>query len=157
MGRIVSQVFRRRDAATVTAMYRAGVRHAERVLPEGGGNPRGGRAGRPGIPRFPAVAQEALAHHQRPGADNREIKCRSRVVQAFPSTASLMRLAGSVMSEQDEAWQESRCLFGGKDERALRRGSHVRDRRDGRLGAAGSGAGKIIESGLELTDRIEAA
>lgn len=25
--------------------------------------------GRPGIPRFPAVEQEALAHHQRPGAD----------------------------------------------------------------------------------------
>lgn len=125
-------------------------------------------------PRAVAILEEAepdaLAYHDFPLSHrkrlritnvqeqtNREIKCRSRVVQAFPSTASLMRLAGSVMSEQDEAWQESRCLFGGKDERALRRGSHVRDRRDGRLGAAGSGAGKIIESGLELADRIEAA
>ena len=40
VGRIASQVFRGRDAATVTAMYHAGVRHAKRVLPEGGGNPR---------------------------------------------------------------------------------------------------------------------
>lgn len=157
MGRIVSQVFRRRDAATVTAMYRAGVRHAERVLPEGGGNPRGGRAGRPGIPRFPAVAQEALAHHQRPGADKPRDKVQVEGGAGVPLDGIADASSCSVMSEQDEAWQESRCLFGGKDERALRRGSHVRDRRDGRLGAAGSGAGKIIESGLELTDRIEAA
>lgn len=85
------------------------------------------------------------SHWKRPRTNNvqertnREIKRRSRVVQAFPSTASLMRLPGAVMSEQDEAWQESMYFFGGKDEQALRRGSHVRDRRDGRLGAAGGG------------------
>lgn len=30
------------------------------------------------------------------------------VVQTFPSTASLVRLAGAVMCEQNEIWQESR-------------------------------------------------
>ena len=39
---------------------------------------------------------------------NREIKRRSRVVQVFPSTGSPVRLAGAVMCEQDEIWQESR-------------------------------------------------
>lgn len=29
-------------------------------------------------------------------------------MQAFPSTASLVRLAGAVMCEQNEMWQESR-------------------------------------------------
>lgn len=29
-------------------------------------------------------------------------------VQTFPSTASLVRLAGAVMCEQNEMWQESR-------------------------------------------------
>ena len=32
------------------------------------------------------------------------------VVQTFPSTASLVRLAGAVMCEQNEIWQESRCF-----------------------------------------------
>ena len=32
------------------------------------------------------------------------------VVQAFPSTASLVRLAGAVMCEKNEIWQESRCF-----------------------------------------------
>lgn len=44
-----------------------------------------------------------------------------------------------IESEQDELWQEARYFLEVKDERALRRGSHVRDRRDGQLGAAGSG------------------
>ena len=34
-----------------------------------------------------------------------KIKRRSRVVQVFPSTGSLVRLAGAVMCEQDEIWQ----------------------------------------------------
>lgn len=41
VGRIVSKVFRGRDAATVTAMYRAACDMPEGVLPEGGGDPRG--------------------------------------------------------------------------------------------------------------------
>ena len=39
---------------------------------------------------------------------NRETKRRSRVVQVFPSAASLERLAGAVMCEQDDLWADSR-------------------------------------------------
>lgn len=42
---------------------------------------------------------------------NREIKRESRAVQMSPSTASLVRLTGVVMCEQDEIWQESECFF----------------------------------------------
>lgn len=51
------------------------------------------------------------------------------MVQAFLSTALLVRPAGAIMSEQDEIWQESRYF---------------------------SEARKMIESVLELADRIEA-
>lgn len=42
---------------------------------------------------------------------NREIKRESRAVQMSPSTASLVRVTGVVMCEQDEIWQESGCFF----------------------------------------------
>ena len=41
---------------------------------------------------------------------NREIKRRSRVVQVFPSTKSLIRLIGAVCCEMDEDWS-SRCYI----------------------------------------------
>lgn len=41
---------------------------------------------------------------------NREIKRRCRSVQCFPSEASLMRLVGSVMLEEDDAWQVRRVF-----------------------------------------------
>ena len=88
---------------------------------------------------------------------NREIKRRSRVVQVFPSTGSLVRLAGAVMCEQVEIWQESRYFS------EVRMNELYDDGRtrgiDGpvewaRLEAE---ARKMLESGLELADRVEAA
>lgn len=88
---------------------------------------------------------------------NREIKRRSNVVQPFPSTTSLVRLAGAVMCEQDEMWQESRYFSEAKmdelyDEGCTRGIDGAVDW--ARLEAE---ARKMIESGLELADRIEAA
>lgn len=85
-----------------------GLRHVGRVLPEGGGDPRGGRAGRPGIPRGSPPNWKRLHTNSVQERTNREIKRSSRVVQAFPSTASLMRLVGADICEQDEMCQESR-------------------------------------------------
>ena len=39
---------------------------------------------------------------------NREVKCRSRVVQVFPSRKSLIRMLGAVLSEKDEDWSTRR-------------------------------------------------
>ena len=88
---------------------------------------------------------------------NREIKCRSRVEQVFPSTGSLVCLAGAVMCEQDEVWQESRYFSEARMNELYDEG--CRRGIDGpvdwkRLEAK---ARKMIESGLELADRIEAA
>ncbi len=41
---------------------------------------------------------------------NREIKCRSRVVQVFPSVESVLRLVGAVHAEWDEGWSNRRYI-----------------------------------------------
>lgn len=106
---------------------------------------------------FPPTHWKRLRTNNVQERTNREIKRRSRVVQVFPSTGSLVRLAGAVMCEQDEIWQESRYF------------SEVRMNElydDGRTrGIDGSvdwvrleaEARKMLESGLELADRVEAA
>ena len=88
---------------------------------------------------------------------NREIKRRPRVVQVFPSTASPVRLAGAVMCEQDEIRQGSRYF-------SEARMNELYDEGRGR-GTDGTvdwarleaEARKMIESGLEPADRVEAA
>ncbi len=106
---------------------------------------------------FPPTHWKRLRTNNVQERTNREIKRRSRVVQVFPSTGSLVRLAGAVMCEQDEIWQESRYF-------SEARMNELYD--DGRTrGTDGpvdwarleAEARKMLESGLELADRVEAA
>ena len=106
---------------------------------------------------FPPTHWKRLITNNVQERTNREIKRRSRVVQVFPSTGSLVRLAGAVMCEQDEIWQESRYFP------EMRMNELYDDGRtrgiDGpvewaRLEAE---ARKMLESGLDLADRVEAA
>ena len=87
---------------------------------------------------------------------NREIKRRSRVVQAFPSVASLERLAGAVMCEQDDLWADSRYFS-----EARMRELYEAKAPAGEDGRAEAGllefARRAIESSLELAGRMEAA
>ena len=101
---------------------------------------------------FPPTHWKRLRTNNVQERTNREIKRRSRVVQVFPSTGSLVRLAGAVMCEQDEIWQESRYF-------SEARMNELYD--DGRTrGIDGpvdwarleAEARKMLESGLELAD-----
>jgi len=79
------------------------------------------------------------------------------VVQVFPSTGSLVRLAVAVMCEQDEIWQESRYFSEARMNELYDEG-----RRRGIEGRVDwtqleAEARKMIESGLELADRVETA
>lgn len=105
-------------------------------------------------------------HWKRPRANNvqertsREIKRRSRAVQVFPSAASLERLVGSVMCEQDDAWSEKRRFSEQKisepcDEK--RRQAETEPPTPERQQELRLIAEKAIEASLELADRMEAA
>lgn len=157
VGRIVSQVFRGRDAATVTAMYHVACDMLEGCCPRAATILEEAEPDALAYLDFPPSHWKRLRTNNVQERTNREIKRRSRVVQAFPSTASLVRLAGAVMCEQDETWQESR-YFSEAKMRELYDEGRTRGL-DGtvdwsRLEAE---ARKMIESGLELADRIEAA
>lgn len=157
VGRIVSQVFRGRDAATVTAMYHVACDMLEGCCPRAAAILEEAEPDALAYLDFPPTHWKRLRTNNVQERTNREIKRRSRVVQAFPSTASLVRLAGAVMCEQDETWQESR-YFSEAKMRELYDEGRTRGL-DGtvdwsRLEAE---ARKMIESGLELADRIEAA
>ena len=157
MGRIVSQVFRGRDAATVTAMYHVACDMLKGCCPRAAAILEGAEPDALAYLDFPPSHWKRLRTNNVQERTNREIKRRSRVVQVFPSTGSLVRLAGAVMCEQDETWQESRYF---SEERMDELYDEGRTRGlDGtvdwsRLEAE---ARKMIESGLELADRIEAA
>ena len=91
---------------------------------------------------------------------NREIKRRSRVVQVFPSAASLERLAGAVMCDMDEEWQEARYFSKTKmdelyDESSAARAGEVPTPE--RLNEWRLVAKRAIDSSLELADELEAA
>lgn len=157
VGRIVSQAFRGRGAATVTAMCRAA-----RAMPEGC-CPRAAAVLEEAEPDAPACLDLPPSRWKRLRADNvqerasREMKRRPRVAQVFPSAASPARLAGAVMCEQDEIRQGSRYFSETKmnelyDEGRARGADGTVDW--ARLEAE---ARKMLESGLELADRVEAA
>ena len=157
VGRIFSQVFRGRDAATVTAMYQAACDMLEGCCPRAAAILEEAEPDALAYLDFPPTHWKRLRASNVQERTNREIKRRSRVVQVFPSTGSPVRLAGASICEQDEIWQESRYF-------SEARMNELYD--DGRTrGIDGTvdwarleaEAGKRHESGLELADRIEAA
>ena len=87
------------------------------------------------------------------------IKRRSRVVQVFPSEKSLLRLAGAVMCDQDEAWSEARYFSAAKMARLYegQRPGSAEPPSAERQEQALAFARQAIEASLALADRMEAA
>ena len=79
------------------------------------------------------------------------------MVQVFPSAGSLVRLAGAVMCEQDEVWQGSRYFSEARMNELYDEGRACGT--DGPIDWARleAEARKMLESGLELADRVETA
>ena len=137
IGRILSPVFRGRDAATVTAMYHVACDMLEACCPRMARILEGAEPDALTCLDFPPSHWKRLRTNNVQERTNRETKRRSRVVQVFPSAKSLVRLAGAVMCEQDEIWLESRYFSEAKmNELYNERGP--RDRGPRQLGATGN-------------------
>ncbi len=151
--RIVAPIFRAKDADQVRAMYHLACEMLEECCP---------KAARV----LEEAEPDALAYLDLPQSrwrrtrtnnvqerTNREIKRRSRVVQVFPSEASLTRLVGAVLCEQDEEWSGSRYF----SEEKISELYEDRPKPEPPSEELRFVAEQAIKASLELADRMEAA
>lgn len=155
--KMVAPVFRLKEAGAVRAAYHLAVDMLEGCCPEAERILEGAEPDALAHLDFPPGHWKRLRTNNVQERANREIKRRARVVQAFPSTASLERLAGAVMCDQDEARSDARYFPAGamselyEEQGAAEAASP--ERREEWL----SVAKKAIEASLELADELEAA
>ena len=157
VGRIVSQASRGRDAATVTAMYHVACDMLKGCCPRAAAILEEAEPDALAYLDFPPSHWKRLRTNNVKERTNREIKRRSRVVQVFPSSASLVRLAGAVMCEQDEIWQESRYFSEARMNELYDDGCTRGIDGPVEWARLEAEARKMLESGLERADGVEAA
>lgn len=157
VGRIMSPVFRAKDAATARAMYHVACDMLRDCCPKAADVAEEAEPDALAYLAFPPSHWKRLRTNNVQERANREIKRRSRVVQVFPSERSLERLVGAVMCELDEQWSESRYFAYGKiqelyDER--RAAEAAPERPSAELAEV---ARKMITASMELAEKVEAA
>ena len=159
VARIVAPVFRAKDADTVRAMYHVACEMLEGCCPKAAAVLEEAEPDALAHLDFPQSHWKRLRTNNVQERANREIKRRSRVVQVFPSEKSLLRLAGAVMCDQDEAWSEARYFSAAKmaelhdEQKPGPAEPPSAERREQVLAFAR----QAIEASLELADRMEAA
>lgn len=121
VARIASAAFRLRDPAVVRAAYHVACEMLAECCPGAARVMEEAEPDALAYLDFPPSHWKRLRTNNLQERTNREIKRRSRVVQAFPSEKSLERLVGAVLCDVDEEWGAAALLLGGKDGRALRR------------------------------------
>ena len=159
VARIVAPVFRLKEAGAVRAAYHMAIDMLGACCPDAAAILEDAEPDALAYLDFPASHWKRLRTNNVQERTNREIKRRSRVVQVFPSVASLERLAGAVMCDQDEAWSEARYFSAKKmselydDPGAAAPAQPTPERQaEWRLVAK-----RAIEASLELADELEAA
>ena len=159
VARIVAPAFRAKDAGTVRAMYHVACEMLEACCPRAAALLEEAEPDALAYLAFPQVHWKRLRTNNVQERANREIKRRRRVVQVFPSEKSLLRLAGAVMCDQDEAWSEARYFSAAKmaelhdEQKPEPAEPPSAERREQALAFAR----QAIEASLALADRMEAA
>lgn len=154
VARIVAPVFRAKDAAAAVAMYHTACDMLRDVCPKAADVLEEAEPDALAYLDLPASHWKRLRTNNVQERANREIKRRSRVVQVFPSEASLMRLAGAVMFDMDEAWSSSR-YFSEAKMRELPPEGEPAPPRPAPTEADMAAARRVLEAAVELADRVE--
>lgn len=157
VSRIVAPVFRLREAGAVRAAHHIAIDMLEGCCPAAAQILEEAEPDALAYLDFPQGHWKRLRTNNLQERSNREIKRRSRVVQVFPSVASLERLAGAVMCDQDDAWAGSRYF----SEKAMAELYEDRPTGEPPTGEQLAGfrlvAQRAIDASLELADELEAA
>lgn len=158
VGRMLSPVFRAKDAATAQAMYHVACDMLRDCCPKAAVVAEEAEPDALAYLGFPPSHWKRLRTNNVQERANREIKRRSRVVQVFPSEESLERLVGAAMCEQDEIWSESRYFALDKMQELYDEGRAASPSAPEKSAAElMEEARKMILASLELAERVEAA
>lgn len=157
VARIVAPVFRAKDPNQVRAMYRLACEMS------GGCCPKAARVFEEAEPNALAYLDFPKSHWKRLRTNNvqertnRETRRRSKVVQVFPSEASLTRPVGAVLCEQDDEWSGSRYFSEEKISELYEDRPEPEPPTEERSEELRLVADQAIKASLELADRMEAA
>lgn len=156
--RILSPVFRAKDAEAARAMYHVACDMLRECCPKAAAVAEEAEPDALAYLAFPPSHWKRLRTNNVQERANREIKRRCRVVQAFPSEKSLERLVGAVMCEQDETWSESRYFAYDKIQELYDEGRTEKPAGVGRpADELAKEARETILASLALADKVEAA
>ncbi len=109
-GRVLHAIFAEEDPARARAMYQAACGLISRLSRDAAAVMESAEADALAHLDFPAGHRRRIRTNNVQERLNREIKRRSRVVQSFPSEASLVRLVGAVCCEAREEWSSHRYM-----------------------------------------------
>ena len=109
-GRVLHAIFAEEDPARARAMYQAACGLISRLSRDAAAVMESAEADALAHLDFPAGHRRRIRTNNVQERLNREIKRRSRVVQSFPSEASLVRLVGAVCCEAREEWSSRRYM-----------------------------------------------
>lgn len=109
-GRVLHAVFAEEDPARARAMYQAACGLISRLSRDAAAVMESAEADALAHLDFPAGHRRRIRTNNVQERLNREIKRRSRVVQSFPSEASLVRPVGAVCCEAREEWSSRRYM-----------------------------------------------
>lgn len=160
VSRIVAPVFRLRDAGAAGAAYHLAIGMLESCRGDAARILEEAEPDALAYLDFPASHWRRLRTNNVQERANREIKRRSRVVQVFPSVASLERLAGAVMCDMDEEWQDARYFSKRKMDELYdesRAAGTEEPPTPERLSEWRLVAKRAIDASLELAEEMEAA
>lgn len=140
---ILKAVFAERDPALVREPYRLAIDEVGAFCPKAAEILEEAEPDALAYLDFPYEHHVRLRTNNVQERANRELKRRSRVVQAFPSRKSLIRLMGAVFSEMDEEWSSRRWFSDSSIARAVE-GAQVNAPAPSYGGSAAEHAARII-------------
>lgn len=147
-GGALQAVFREGDPAVVREAHHAAVDAVREMSGEAADLLEDAEADALAYLDLPAGHRRRIRTNDAQERTNREMRRRSRVVQAFPSAESMARLIGAVMAEQDGDWSGRKWIV----PESLARPDEAGPKEPEPTQASGDRALEVVQTAMELAD-----